>query len=200
MKKTSLAELFLTFFKIGAFTFGGGYAMLPLIQREVVNVKKWLSEDEFGDVLAVTQSAPGALAVNSSVFIGYNLAGLPGATVAVLGSVLPSFFIILVVATFFTQFSSQPIVQRMFYGIRPAVVALIAYAVLKLGKNILVTSLGYFIALAVLLLHLLFGISPIQNIFLAAIAGVVHHHLTEHRKIRSEEIITNKKKQEENRK
>ncbi|HBT17163.1 MAG TPA: chromate transporter, partial [Firmicutes bacterium] len=84
MKKTSLAELFLTFFKIGAFTFGGGYAMLPLIQREVVNVKKWLSEDEFGDVLAVTQSAPGALAVNSSVFIGYNLAGLPGATVAVL--------------------------------------------------------------------------------------------------------------------
>ncbi|HBG17330.1 MAG TPA: hypothetical protein DDW93_11150, partial [Firmicutes bacterium] len=117
-----------------------------------------------------------------------------------IGSVLPSFFIILVVATFFTQFSSQPIVQRMFYGIRPAVVALIAYAVLKLGKNILVTSLGYFIALAVLLLHLLFGISPIQNIFLAAIAGVVHHHLTEHRKIRSEEIITNKKKQEENRK
>ena len=200
MKKTSLAELFLTFFKIGAFTFGGGYAMLPLIQREVVNVKNWLSEDEFGDVLAVTQSAPGALAVNSSVFIGYNLSGLPGATVAVLGSVLPSFFIILVVATFFTQFSSQPIVQRMFYGIRPAVVALIAYAVLKLGKNILVTSLGYFIALAVLLLHLLFGISPIQNIFLAAIAGVVHHHLTEHRKIRSEEIITNKKKQEENHK
>lgn len=174
MKKTSLWELFITFSKIGAFTFGGGYAMLPLIQKEVVEIKDWLSEEDFSDVLAVTQSAPGALAVNSSVFIGYNLAGFPGAITAVLGSILPSFLIILTVAVFFTQFSSAPIVQRMFNGIRPAVVALIAYAVVKLGRNILVNSFAYIIAVTVLLLNLLLGISPIQIIIIAALAGVAY--------------------------
>ena len=174
MQKISLWELFITFFRIGAFTFGGGYAMLPLIQKEVVDTKNWLSEDDFSNVLAVTQSAPGALAVNSSVFIGYNLAGFPGALAAVLGSILPSFLIILVVATFFTQFSSAPIVQKMFNGIRPAVVALIAYAVVKLGRNILVNKFAYIIATVVLLLNLLLGVSPIQNIILAAVTGVAY--------------------------
>ncbi|NLW56570.1 MAG: chromate transporter [Firmicutes bacterium] len=175
MQKTILWELFITFFKIGAFTFGGGYAMLPLIQKEVVDQKNWLSEEDFSNVLAVTQSAPGALAVNASVFIGYNLAGFPGAMVSVLGTTLPSFLVILIIAAFFTQFSSLPVVQSMFNGIRPAVVALIAYAVVKLGKNILVNRFAYIIAAAVLLLNLLLGLSPIQNIMMAALAGVAYH-------------------------
>ncbi len=175
MQATILWDLFLTFFKIGAFTFGGGYAMLPLIQKEVVEVKKWLSDEEFGDVLAVTQSSPGALAVNASCFIGYHRAGFPGAIVAVLGTILPSFLIILIIATFFTQFSSVPAVQRMFNGIRPAVVALIAYAVVKLGRKILVNRFAFLIAAAVLLLNLLLGVSPIQNLIMAALAGVAYH-------------------------
>ena len=149
--------------------------MLPLIQEEVVTTKKWLSTEDFSAVLAVTQSAPGVLAVNSSVFIGYSLAGFPGAIAGVLGSILPAFLIILVVAVFFTQFSALPIVRRMFNGIRPAVVALIAYAVVKLGKNILVDGFAYCIALAVLLLSILFGIDPISNIIWAALAGVASY-------------------------
>lgn len=177
MKRTQLAELFRTFFKIGAFTFGGGYAMLPLIHKEIVDMKNWLSEEEFNNVLAVTQSAPGALAVNSSIFIGYSLAGIPGAISAVLGVVIPSFLIIIGVAVFFSRLSTNTFVQRMFCGIRPAVVALVAYAAVKLSKTILVNPFGYLIAVAVLLLNLIFGISPIQNILLAALAGVGYYLL-----------------------
>lgn len=183
MQTTLLWELFTTFFKIGAFTFGGGYAMLPLIQKEVVEQKHWLSEDEFGDVLAVTQSSPGALAVNASLFIGYHLAGFPGAFVAVLGATLPSFLVILMIATFFTQFSSMPIVQSMFNGIRPAVVALIAYAVVKLGRKILVNRFAFLIAAAVLFLNLFLGVSPIQNMIMAALAGVAYHLYHEQTKL-----------------
>ena len=182
MNKTSLAELFRTFFKIGAFTFGGGYAMLPLIHKEIVDVKNWLSEDDFNNVLAVTQSAPGALAVNSSIFIGYSLAGIPGAISAVLGVVIPSFLIIIGVVVFFTRFSSITIVQKMFCGIRPAVVALVAYAAFKLSKTILVNPFGYLIAVAVLLLNLIFGISPIQNILISALAGIGYYLLFKDKK------------------
>ena len=102
MKK--LIELFISIFKIGAFTFGGGYAMIPLIEEEVVNNKGWLSKEEFVDILIVAQSLPGALAVNTSIFLGYKISGILGAITTLIAVILPSFFIILIIAIFFMQF------------------------------------------------------------------------------------------------
>ncbi|MGI6586083.1 MAG: chromate transporter, partial [Lutisporaceae bacterium] len=99
-----LLDIFLTFFKIGSFTIGGGYAMLPIIQREVVGNKKWLGEEEFLDSIAVTNSLPGPLAINCATFVGYRTAGYAGAAAAALGAVMPSFLIILVIAIFFASF------------------------------------------------------------------------------------------------
>ena len=99
-----LFQIFLTFFKIGAFTFGGGYAMIPIIEDEISRKRGWMKQSEFIDVIALSQGAPGAIAVNASIYVGYQLMGLPGAIVATLGTVLPSFIIILVIAKFFFQF------------------------------------------------------------------------------------------------
>ena len=110
MDQGLLRHLFITFFKIGATTFGGGYAMIPVIRQEMVSAKNWLTNEEFVDVLAVAQSSPGAVAINSAVFIGYKLAGIPGSFSALLGVVLPSFLIILLVAVFFAQFAQYPAV------------------------------------------------------------------------------------------
>ena len=117
--------LFLTFVKIGTFTIGGGYAMLPLIQREVVD-KGWLSKEDFIDLFSVAQSLPGIFAVNISIFVGYKLKKVPGGIVCALGSILPSFFIILAIALFFTHVQDNIWVEKAFKGLRPAVVALIA--------------------------------------------------------------------------
>lgn len=126
--------LFSVFFKIGAFTFGGGYAMLPLIEAEVVHKRRWIDAKEFLDLVAVSQAAPGIMAVNVSIFIGYKLRGLPGAVVATLGAALPSFLIILLIALFFRNFRNNETAARIFMGIRPAVVALIAVPVLQLSR------------------------------------------------------------------
>ena len=117
-------EAFSIFFKIGLFTIGGGYAMVPLIQNEVVDRKKWISKEDFIDLLAIAQSAPGVFAVNIAIFIGYKLRKKKGAVVMTLGTVLPSFLIILAIAIFFQQFKEFEIVEKIFKGIRPAVVAL----------------------------------------------------------------------------
>ena len=111
--------LFLTFVKIGTFTIGGGYAMLPLIQREVVD-KGWLSKEDFIDLFSVAQSLPGIFAVNISIFVGYKLKRVPGGVVCALGSILPSFFIILAIALFFTQVQDNIWVEKAFKGLRPA--------------------------------------------------------------------------------
>ena len=117
---------FCTFFKIGLFTIGGGYAMVPLIEEEVVNKKRWITQEDFIDLLAVSQSVPGVFAVNFSIFIGYKLKRFPGALALALGTILPSFLIILSIALFFHQFKEYETVEKIFKGIRPAVVALIA--------------------------------------------------------------------------
>lgn len=115
-----LLKMFLTFFKIGAFTFGGGYAMIPIIQEEIVNKRKWIDENEFLDAIAVAQGSPGPVAVNTSIYVGYRVGGLAGALMCLLGTILPSFFIILVVAKFFYQYRNNPILDKVFLGIRPA--------------------------------------------------------------------------------
>ena len=117
-------QLFTTFFKIGAFTLGGGYAMIPLVQREVVDRRGWIAEEEFLDLIALAQSAPGVIAVNTAVFVGCKIAGWRGVVMSVLGATLPSFLIILLIAMCFTRFREYPQVEAVFKGIRPAVVAL----------------------------------------------------------------------------
>ena len=128
-------QLFWTYLKIGTFTLGGGYAMLPLIQREVVDRKGWIDEDEYLNMIALAQAAPGLIAVNSAIFIGWRVGGWRGVCGAVLGAVLPSFFIILTIAMIFQDWKEIPAVEAAFKGIRPAVVALIAAPLFKLAKS-----------------------------------------------------------------
>lgn len=168
-----LLDIFLTFFKIGAFTIGGGYAMLPIIQKEVVDNKKWLGEEEFLDSIAVTNSLPGPLAINCATFVGYKTAGIKGAVSAALGAVMPSFLIILVIAMFFSKIQENEIVEYVFAGIRPAVVALIAFTLFKLVKSMGMNVLNISISLAVLLLIFLFDFHPIVTIIICGTLGFV---------------------------
>ena len=128
-------DLFLTFMKIGAFTFGGGYAMIPLIQKEVVERKQWASEEEILDVVAIAESTPGPIAVNASTFIGYRTAGFWGAVCATGGLALPSFVIILLISYVLRQFMDLKAVQYAFWGIRAGVLSLIAKALISVIKK-----------------------------------------------------------------
>lgn len=170
-------ELFITFFKIGATTFGGGYAMLPIIKREVVENRDWLNDEEFIDVLAVAQSSPGAVAVNSAVFIGQKLQGFPGAIAALLGAVLPSFIVILTIAMFFTRFTEHPVAVAAFAGIRPAIAALIAAAVIKIGKPVFTRRRNVILMVSFLLLSLFLDFHPVAIILLGAGLGLLFHWL-----------------------
>lgn len=133
-KKINPIKLFTSFFLVGAFTFGGGIAMIPVIEREVVTKNKWLENDEFLDVIALAQSSPGPLAVNTSIYLGYKLASLPGAIFSALGTILPSFLIMLLVATVFTSIRSLKIVDSIFMGIRACVVSLLLSAIISITK------------------------------------------------------------------
>lgn len=168
------SESFKTFFKIGLFTIGGGYAMIPLIEDEVVNKKKWIKKEEFLDLLAVAQSAPGVFAVNMSIFIGYKLRGFKGCLCTALGTILPSFIIILAIALFFEQFKENRHVEAIFKGIRPAVVALIAAPCLKMTVTAKINRKNIWIPILTTLLICLCGISPIYIIIAAAIGGIVY--------------------------
>ncbi|HEY8395972.1 MAG TPA: chromate transporter [Bacilli bacterium] len=146
-------ELFVTFFKIGAFTFGGGYAMVPLIKEEIVDKKGWINNDEMLDMLALAEATPGVIAVNSATFVGYKIGGFWGSLFATLGVVLPSFFVILLVALFFEDFLKIKAVANIFRGIRAGVTVLIFNAGLKFFRKIPKTALSYF------LIALAFGLS-----------------------------------------
>lgn len=145
-------DLFLTFAKVGACTFGGGYAMLPILQREVVEKKGWATDEELTDYFAVGQCTPGIIAVNTATFIGYKHKGIPGGILTTLGVVFPSLIIITAIAAFLSNFAEYPIVQHALAGINAAVVALIASSVLKLGKSTLKNGAAVAIFLCVLVL------------------------------------------------
>lgn len=168
-----LLMMFLTFFKIGSFTFGGGYAMIPLIEAEVVNKKKWLTKDEFIDVIVVSQTFPGALAVNSCTFIGYKLGGPLGATLGLLGVVLPSFLIILLIAIFFNKFRSLYIVELIFKGINSAVPLLILVGVNSISKVVSKTTKNILIIIATIAVILIFDVNPVYIILVSGIYGIV---------------------------
>ncbi|MDR3141474.1 MAG: chromate transporter [Tannerellaceae bacterium] len=164
--------LFLTFIRIGTFTIGGGYAMLPLIEREVVN-RGWITKEDFIDLFAVAQSLPGIFAVNISIFLGYRLKGIRGSTVCALGAILPSFVIILAIALFFTQIQENVWVEKIFRGLRPAVVALIVVPCITAAQSAGLTWQTALIATAAALLIWLAGISPVYIIVVAATGGLI---------------------------
>jgi chromate transporter len=166
--------LFKTFFKIGAFTLGGGYAMIPIIENEVVEKHQWVSRDEFLDLIAVAQSCPGVFAINISIFIGYKLQKMRGALSACLGTALPSFLIILLIALFFHSFMDVPWVAAMFRGIRPAVVALIAVPTFKLAKTAGISLVNCWIPILSAVLIWALGVNPIYIIMAAALGGYLY--------------------------
>lgn len=165
-----LSTIFFSFLKIGLFTFGGGYAMLPLIEQELIVKRKWIEQREFLDLLTLAQSVPGPIAVNTSVFVGYKVRGLRGATAALLGSVLPSFVIILLIALFFADIRQNPVVDAAFKGMRPAVVALIIGPVISLARGLHWMMYGVIAAAAVAIWWL--GWSPIGVLVAAAASGI----------------------------
>ncbi|MCI6119749.1 MAG: chromate transporter [Prevotella sp.] len=165
---------FKTFFKIGIFTLGGGYAMIPIIEAEVVEKKKWLTKEDFIDTVAIAQSSPGVFAINLSVFIGYKMKRVKGALVTALGTALPSFLIILLIAMFFRHAQDNPVVAAMFRGIRPAVVALIAVPTFNMAKSANIGWSNCWIPIASALAIWALGVSPIIIIILAAIGGYVY--------------------------
>ena len=167
-KRVSLWQIFAVFAKIGAFTIGGGYAMIPIIQDEMSR-RGWISDEELPDIVALSQSAPGLLAVNISIFAGYRLRGVKGSIAATLGSVLPSFCIILAIAMLFTTFKDNPWVVRAFKGIRPVVISLIAVPMVNMARKCCKTWWAWLLAVAALVLVAFLNVSPIY-ILLCVIA------------------------------
>ena len=166
-------ESFRTFFKIGMFTLGGGYAMIPIIEEEVVNRHRWIGKEEMLDLIAIAQSCPGVFAINISIFVGYKLKKVRGAMMCALGTALPSFLIILAIAMFFHQFEDNRIVAALFRGIRPAVVALIAVPTFNLARQARLNRYTLWIPIVSALLIWLLGVSPIWIIIAAGLGGVL---------------------------
>lgn len=168
------SQFFSTFFRIGLFTLGGGYAMIPLIEEEVVNKRKWIDREAFLDLLAVAQTIPGVFAVNMSINIGYRLRKTRGAVTCALGCVLPSFLIILAIALFFHSFHDNKTMEAIFKGIRPAVVALIAAPCIKLARSARITLSNVWLPVGAALLIWLLGVSPVYIILAVGIGGYMY--------------------------
>ena len=168
-----LLEMFLAFAKVGVMTFGGGYAMLPILQREIVDNKGWATEEELMDYFAIGQCTPGVIAVNTATFIGQKNKGITGGIFATLGVVFPSFVIISLLATVIEAFSHLTWVQDAFGGIRVCVCVLITNAVVKLFKKAVVDKITLVIFLIVALGSILLDMSPVVFVLLAAVAGII---------------------------
>lgn len=186
MQNIKLRELFYIFLRIGGFTFGGGYAMLPLIEKELVDEKKYLTDQEYLDILAVVQGIPGVIAINSSLFIGYKLRGVAGALSAVAGISLPSVIIITLIANPLVAMQNNPLITHIFKGIRACVVVLIFWAGFRMGKKAIInyTSLLYTFGMIIGMLFL-----EVHPIILIALAGVIG--ILTNRKVKEKEYDTN---------
>jgi chromate transporter len=182
-------ESFKTFFKIGIFTLGGGYAMIPLIEEEVVNKHKWVEKDEMLDLIAIAQSCPGVFAINIAIFIGYKLKKVRGAIATTLGTALPSFMIILAIAIFFKQFEDNKVVAAIFRGIRPAVVALIAVPTFRLAQRAKLNRYTFWIPIVAALAIWKYGFSPIYVIIIAAIAGYAYGKIVQENDSRNQQKV-----------
>lgn len=168
-------ELFLSFLKIGAFTFGGGYAMIPLIQNEAIEKKHWINDEEMIDIIAIAESTPGPIAINSATFVGYKVCGFWGSVAATTGVVLPSLIIISIIALFFENFLEFAIIDAAFKGIRAGVAVLILNAGLKMFKSLKKSLVGYILMIAALVLSFFieFRFMSLSLIAFGAIVGVL---------------------------
>jgi chromate transporter len=166
-----LLKMFFVFLKVGAFTLGGGYAMIPLIEKEVVEKNKWVNEEEFLNIIALAQTIPGAVAINSATYIGYRIFGFIGGIVGCLGIMLPSVISILLIAIFFIQFQNTLVIQSMFKGIRPAVAVLIFIAFIKLAKPLEKKLLSLSWIACIVLLITIFHVHPILVIVGSGLLG-----------------------------
>ncbi|MCM3670654.1 chromate transporter [Mesobacillus maritimus] len=167
-----LHTIFWSFFKISPVTFGGGFAMIPFITKEIVENRKWLTEEEMADLLALAQTLPGSVAVNTATFIGYRLKGLYGAIVAIMGISLPTFFIMLVLGGLYYFFQSNPLVKGAFRGMGTTIVALMVYSAIKIAKTSIVDKPTFF--LLVLSIPILFYIHPLIVLFIGALLGIIN--------------------------
>lgn len=172
MKKSTLIRLFFTFFKIGAFTFGGGYAMIPLIQKEVVEARKWATDEDILEIIAIAESTPGPIAINSATFIGFRVGGFFGAFFATLGVVLPSFLIISIISLVLKEFQELKAVRYAFYGIRAGVLALILKALYTMYKKVPKGTVSYVIMALSFVLTAVFDINVLIVIIGCAIIGL----------------------------
>lgn len=179
MKK--LWELFITFFKIGGFTFGGGYAMIPLIQKEVVDNKKWVSDEDILDIVAIAESTPGPIAINSATFIGYKTAGVLGSFFATLGVVLPSFIIISIIAYLLEEFANYNVVKWAFFGIRAGVLSLVTKSLWTMYKKAPKGVLALIISIVALALVAFVKLNALIVIGLGAIVGLVSSEIKRRR-------------------
>ena len=175
-------DLFLTFAKMGVCTFGGGMAMLPILQREVVERKGWATNEELMDYYAIGQCTPGIIAVNTATFIGHKLKGLVGGVAATLGMVFPSLVIITVIATFLNNFADLPVVRHALAGVNTCVVALMVSSAVKLGKSSVKDAASVGIFLVVLILAFVFGVSPVWLVLGAGVVGYALRQLSAQRK------------------
>jgi len=171
------SQLFTTFAKIGSFTLGGGYAMVPIMQKEIVEKKSWLTNDEFMDILAVSQATPGLFAMNMASHIGYKLKGTLGGIVSALAVALPSIIAILLIAMFFQAFKENIYVEKVFKGVRPAVVALIAAPCFSMARSAKINRHNIWIPVIAAMLICAFGVSPIWVILGAGIGGFIYGKL-----------------------
>lgn len=185
--KTSLWSLFITFAKVGVMTFGGGYAMLPILEREVVTNHGWATSEEMLDYYAIGQCTPGVIAVNVATFIGNRKRGIPGGIVATLGVIFPSLLIILSLASVLQLFQDNVYVQKAFGGIRIAVCALIASTVIKLAKKTIKSIIAAVITIATLCLELFLGVSPVIIVASVIVFGLIMYFATREKKKEAEE-------------
>jgi chromate transporter len=170
----NVMDLFITFLKISTFTVGGGPAMLPLIEQSAVYDKKWITEEEFVDMVALAQSIPGPIAVDTAVYIGYKVAGMPGSLSALLGATLSAFVAILVIAIYFANLNQNKGVEAVFKGLRPAVVALLSIPVLKMAKSLKINPKTFIIPVVTVVLVSFYNISAVFIIIASGLGGLAY--------------------------
>lgn len=168
-----LLKIFLTFFKIGLFSFGGGYAMLPLIQEEVVTINKWLTANEFIDIVAISQVTPGPIAINSATYVGYKASGILGSISATLGVSLPSIIIMLIISKFFLAFKNNDYMEKAFKGLRPCTVGLIAAAAILVANSAFIDYKSVLIFLGAFIASYKYKLDPILLTCISAILGII---------------------------
>lgn len=183
--QVSLLTLFFTFFRVGSFTFGGGYVMLTVVENIVVKKKSWINSKDFWDIVAIVQSIPGVFAVNTALIVGEKLRGKKGGICAALGAILPSIIIILLIVIFFNNFMENPVVQSVFKGIKPCVVALILVPAIKMFKTANITIKTIFIPILSIILVSVLGVSPIYVIVVSVVGGILYGYIKESSKLSS---------------